>query len=300
MLINTQKRKLIAVLAAAATTLELPIEIYARQTGSLERNPIANWLYTKGTTPVDIIGGSNDTGMSVTIEEMNIYNRDTAAARIQIYAVDEPIAATAIVAGKTYQIASVGSTNFVAIGAAANTVGLLFVATGTGTGTGTAGICFQTWDMILQVDDTLCYSINAGWRVLDGNGQTKMSMPGYALLAGSATQVFSVAPATAAAHAVRLDQFPASIASSGYQKLSSGLIVQWGSATVTAGTLTVVTPPIPFPTLGLILTTQLIGNATTTTQYSGGNYSTNIAGSTQISLSVSAGTFGVHWIAIGH
>lgn len=47
------------------------------------------------------------------------------------------IAATSIVPGTEYTILSVGSTNFVAIGAASNTVGVRFVATGTGTGTGT-------------------------------------------------------------------------------------------------------------------------------------------------------------------
>ena len=46
-------------------------------------------------------------------------------------------AATAIVAGASYTISSVGNTNFVAIGAASNTVGVTFVATGAGTGTGT-------------------------------------------------------------------------------------------------------------------------------------------------------------------
>jgi hypothetical protein len=42
------------------------------------------------------------------------------------------------VVGKTYQIVSVGSTNFTLIGAAANTVGVIFTATGVGSGSGTA------------------------------------------------------------------------------------------------------------------------------------------------------------------
>ena len=42
--------------------------------------------------------------------------------------------------GSTYTILSVGTTDFTAIGAASNTVGVSFVATGTGEGTGTAGI----------------------------------------------------------------------------------------------------------------------------------------------------------------
>ena len=46
-------------------------------------------------------------------------------------------AATAIVPGTEYTILSVGTTNFVAIGASSNTVGVIFTATAAGTGTGT-------------------------------------------------------------------------------------------------------------------------------------------------------------------
>lgn len=48
------------------------------------------------------------------------------------------VAATALVAGKQYVIEFVGTTNFTLIGAASNTVGLLFTATGPGAG-GTTG-----------------------------------------------------------------------------------------------------------------------------------------------------------------
>jgi hypothetical protein len=54
------------------------------------------------------------------------------------YLSSDPIAATAIVPGSGYFIATVGNTNFTAIGSSANTVGEYFVATGAGTGTGTA------------------------------------------------------------------------------------------------------------------------------------------------------------------
>ena len=52
------------------------------------------------------------------------------------------IAATSLVAGQTYKITAVGSTNFVAIGATSNTVGVYFTATGVGSGTGTANCPF--------------------------------------------------------------------------------------------------------------------------------------------------------------
>lgn len=48
------------------------------------------------------------------------------------------VAAGAFVVGQTYMIASVGSTDFISIGALANSVGTLFVASGVGSGTGTA------------------------------------------------------------------------------------------------------------------------------------------------------------------
>jgi len=48
------------------------------------------------------------------------------------------IDAGSFVFGKVYTIVSVGNTDFVAIGASANTVGVVFTATGTGSGTGTA------------------------------------------------------------------------------------------------------------------------------------------------------------------
>jgi hypothetical protein len=48
------------------------------------------------------------------------------------------VAATALVAGRTYVIVSPGTTDFTLIGAANNTIGTSFIATGAGAGTGTA------------------------------------------------------------------------------------------------------------------------------------------------------------------
>ena len=48
------------------------------------------------------------------------------------------VVAGAFVVGTTYEIMSIGTTDFTLIGAAANTVGLKFAATGVGVGTGTA------------------------------------------------------------------------------------------------------------------------------------------------------------------
>ena len=48
------------------------------------------------------------------------------------------VTAGSFVVGYTYTILTVGSTNWTSIGASANTVGVVFVATGVGSGTGTA------------------------------------------------------------------------------------------------------------------------------------------------------------------
>jgi hypothetical protein len=50
------------------------------------------------------------------------------------------VTAGAFVTGATYQILTVGTTSFTSIGASANTVGIVFVATGVGSGTGTANL----------------------------------------------------------------------------------------------------------------------------------------------------------------
>ena len=52
-------------------------------------------------------------------------------------------AATALIAGIKYTIATIGTTDFTLIGAASNTVGLQFTATGAGTGTGIANGGFR-------------------------------------------------------------------------------------------------------------------------------------------------------------
>jgi len=54
------------------------------------------------------------------------------------YTITSSASAGGFVIGVTYVIASIGTTDFTAIGAASNTVGVVFVATGVGSGTGTA------------------------------------------------------------------------------------------------------------------------------------------------------------------
>jgi hypothetical protein len=69
------------------------------------------------------------------------------------------VTAGAFVVGKSYTIRTVGSTSFTAIGAVANTVGVLFTATGAGSGTGVA-IDMAASAAALKTSDTLVTTLD--------------------------------------------------------------------------------------------------------------------------------------------
>ena len=105
-----------------------------------------------------------------------------------------------------------------------------------------------------------------------------------------------VAPAVASNEAVNLGQFPASLSENGYQKLASGLIIQWGQYNaVDADTVYDVTLPIAFPTRGqaLLVTPQDGG----TTVASAQGYFVN---SSKIGLISSTASTDLGWLAIGY
>ena len=79
-----------------------------------------------------------------------VYRPSLAAAS----AVTSTVVAGSFVTGTTYTIASIGTTNFTLIGAASNTVGIGFVATGPGTGTGTATTTVSSQGLIKETRDT--------------------------------------------------------------------------------------------------------------------------------------------------
>ena len=90
-----------------------------------------NWSATS-TWNGGVLPGNGDTvysnGFNVTIDQ-----------NINIGGANNPIVnAGSFVSGQWYEIASVGSTSFTGIGAAANTVGTIFQASGVGSGTGQA------------------------------------------------------------------------------------------------------------------------------------------------------------------
>jgi hypothetical protein len=88
------------------------------------------------------------------------------------------VSAGSFVVGATYSITSVGTTSFTSIGASANTVGVVFTATGVGTGTGTA-------TLIGTFSPTDTMASHAGWTEF-----TAYTVGGSAV---RGTAVFSVA-----------------------------------------------------------------------------------------------------------
>ena len=84
--------------------------------------------------------GITSTAVTSVVDVGNILNVTSSTS----FAVNDPVvftnvvSATAIRAGQTYQILTLGDTDFALLGALTNTVGQVFVATTTGSGTGTA------------------------------------------------------------------------------------------------------------------------------------------------------------------
>jgi len=106
---------------------------------------------------------SNTTGgYNVAVGSEALQSNATGAGNVAVgyqsgSLVGDEIVATAIVSGVNYTIQTLGTTDFTLIGAASNTVGTSFTATGAGTGTGTASananyntfVGYQSGDLIV-------------------------------------------------------------------------------------------------------------------------------------------------------
>jgi hypothetical protein len=96
---------------------------------------------TAGSGTVESVSVVSANGVSGTVATATTTPAITLALGDISAATSKPsgvsIPATSIVSGRTYTILTVGNTNFTLIGAASNTVGVVFVATAVGTGTGT-------------------------------------------------------------------------------------------------------------------------------------------------------------------
>ncbi len=89
---------------------------------------------------------------------------------LKYYKADDPVGtysstattAGSFVVGKYYTILTVGNTSFTGIGASANTVGVVFKATGVGSGTGTAYIETIPWILGTEFETILYAACEAG------------------------------------------------------------------------------------------------------------------------------------------
>lgn len=121
-------------------------------------------------------------------------------------------------------------------------------------------------------------------------------------LNGNAFQLFDVANAINPTNAVNLEQFQALLATDGYQKLPSGLILQWGFENVGIDTTVTYSFPIPFP--NQVFTIYASSNRNTS---AGGGVNTayaSIVSSSQFTLTqdytTTGGSSSIYWFAIGY
>ena len=133
---------------SAGTTT--PLETYTTNLGTVaQANPII--LNASGRVPTGEIWLTTGYGYKFVVEDSNsvligTYDNVPSSAQPPItndassisYEQGAPTTAGSFVIGNTYLISSIGTTNFQLIGAASNTVGIHFIATGVGSGTGTA------------------------------------------------------------------------------------------------------------------------------------------------------------------
>jgi hypothetical protein len=97
-------------------------------------------------------------------------------------------AAGAFVIGQEYKIVAIGSTDFTLIGAASNTVGVIFTATGVGTGSGTASIVWVAFSGVTDLNTaTVTYGFSGTVnfpttsRGIGFYGHRNTFIPGYVL-----------------------------------------------------------------------------------------------------------------------
>jgi hypothetical protein len=96
------------------------------------------------------------------------------------------------------------------------------------------------------------------------NGSDKLVLNADGTLSGTANPATGLRSQALATMQKFADEFNLLAGDNGYQKLPSGLIIQWGSVTSSASADLVVNYPIQFPTLqfALVATAYISGNST--------------------------------------
>ena len=97
---------------------------------------------------------SSGTSLAISDDENFIFAGNPSNNSVQVYGRQHiPLTAGYFTIGETYKITSVGTTDFTALGAVENKVGILFNSTGVGTGTGTATQI--SYEAISDIDGTV-------------------------------------------------------------------------------------------------------------------------------------------------
>jgi len=113
----------------------------------------------------NLVGSTNTAVGKYSLYSNTIGNNNTAIGASSLYDLGEVTAAGSFLIGYDYYIVTIGTTNFTLIGAASNTVGELFTASGVGTGTGTASA-----NNISYNNTVIGYSTGGG--IVSGNNNT--------------------------------------------------------------------------------------------------------------------------------
>lgn len=122
----------------SATPLTNPI---TATTGSSTLT-VVDGTYTPNVGDYLVISAATSLGGNITAAVLNqeyIVTSSVSGTTYTIQAYSATVSAGSFVVGTSYIIQNVGSTNFTLIGAASNTIGLTFTATGAGVGSGLAG-----------------------------------------------------------------------------------------------------------------------------------------------------------------
>lgn len=124
----------VEVIANPTTPSDWPAgeSVYGTELTFILNDPTLVWqrkVHSRYVTPPGP-DGLDGTQMWTDVYHVNVYSQ------LNDYGNGVPI--TALSAGQEYRIASVGTSDFTTVGAATNTVGTIFTATGAGTGTGVA------------------------------------------------------------------------------------------------------------------------------------------------------------------
>lgn len=108
--------------------------------------------------------GSDFTGCTGSFTNASASGKNVFISYIDELADATAIAATVLSASTQYVIETVGTTDFTLIGAASNTVGLVFTASGAGTGTGTAKpyVTTSTFTSVYNADRDLVVKVRDG------------------------------------------------------------------------------------------------------------------------------------------